>query len=105
MAMSEKEMSDKLDEIQEGDTVFVSYHAGRAPTDRAQEEAEKAADEGYTRRWFLGRLEGKWTTKKGQKVFCVYTLTRYNSKDPAAEGHYRTFNPQLGKLLALEKVS
>ena len=105
MAMTEKEMVAKLAGLKKGDKVFVTYHAGRKPTERAQHEAEKAVDEGYVRRWFVGTFEAEWTTKKGQRVFCVYSHTRYNSKDPQAEGHYRTFNPQLGKLIALEKVS
>jgi len=105
MALTAKEMAEKLEQIAEGDTVFVSYIAGRKPTERAVQEAQKAEDEGYVRRWFAGKLQGKWTTKKGDSVFCIYSHTRYNAKDPNAQGHYRTFNPNLGKLLAVVKLA
>ena len=103
--LTAQDMVAKLDGVEKGATVFVSYLAGKAPTARAMEEAERAEREGYSKRWFFGRLESKWTTKKGEPVFCVYSLTRDNSDDPAAEGHYRTFNPALGKLLSLEVVA
>jgi len=102
MAMTAQEMVAKLNGVPKGSRVFVSYTAGRKPTDRAVREAAKADDEGYSRRWFEGVLEAVWTTKKGHPVMTVFSTTRYNDSDPAAEGHYRTFNPALGALLTVE---
>lgn len=102
MALSASDMVHKLQGVQQGQQVFVSYLAGRAPKPRAIEEAKRADREGYVKRWFCGRLERQWVTKNGDPVFCVFTHTRDNADDPQAEGHYRTFNPNLGTLLALE---
>jgi len=102
MPISAEDMLAKLSGVPKGTQVFVSYQAGRKPTDRAVREAKKAEDWGIPKRWFQGRLEGVWTSKKGEPVFCVYSETRYNEADPTAQGHYRTFNPALGTLLTLE---
>ncbi len=100
--MTAQEMLDKLQGVEPGASVFVSYLAGRPPTERAKREAQKADHEGYTKRWFQGKLEKVWTTKKGEPVMTVLSATRYNEDKPDAEGHYRTFNPALGTLLSLE---
>jgi hypothetical protein len=102
MALTAQDMLQKLEGVEKGRRVFVSYLAGRPPTERAKREAQKASDEGYAKRWFEGVLEAVWTTKKGQPVMTVLSTTRYNEDDPQAEGHYRTFNPALGTLLSLE---
>lgn len=102
MALTAQEMLDRLNGVGKGQRVFVSYLAGRPPTARAEREAQKADDEGYSKRWFEGVLEAVWVTKKGQPVMTVLSTTRYNEDDPSAEGHYRTFNPALGQLLTLE---
>lgn len=102
MGISAQEMLAKLSGCEKGQRVFVSYLAGKAPTARAQREAQKADDEGYSKRWFEGSLESVWTTKAGQPVITVLSTTRYNDQDPSAPAHYRTFNPALGKLLSLE---
>lgn len=104
MAITAQEMLDKLQGVEKGRRVFVSYTAGRPPKERAVREAQKAVDEGYAKRWFEGTLEGVWTTRKGEPVMCIFSTTRYNEQDPSAEGHYRTFNPALGTLLTLEVV-
>jgi hypothetical protein len=98
------EMVAKLQGVQPGAKVFVSYLAGRKPTARALVEAQKAENEGYAKRWFAGTLESVWTTQKGEPVFRVFSHTRYNVDNLEAEGHYRTFNPALGTLLTLEVV-
>jgi hypothetical protein len=97
-------MVEMLKDVEPGAVLFVSYRAGRAPKPRAVREAMKAEHEGYVKRWFLGRLESKWTTKAGDPVITVLTTTRYNEDKPEADGHYRTFNPRLGNILALEVV-
>lgn len=104
MAMTAQEMLAKLDGIPVGAEVFISYKAGRRPTERAVREAQRAEDEGYNRRWLQGRVERVWTTKKGHPVLTVYAFTRYNEDEPKADGHYRTINPALGELLSLEVV-
>jgi hypothetical protein len=97
-------MVEMLKDAGPGSVVFVSYAAGRPPKPRAVREAMKADHEGYPKRWFLGRLESKWTTKSGDPVITVFTTTRYNEDKPEADGHYRTLNPRLGHILALEVV-
>jgi hypothetical protein len=104
-SLTEKDVEQKLAGVPQGTELFVSYHAGRKSTDRAVREAQKADDIGIPKRWFEGKLQRVWRTKKGQLVLCVFTYTRYNDQDPAAEGHYRTFNPSLGEVLSLEVVS
>ena len=103
MITAEK-MVEILKDVEPGTVLFVSYTAGRPPKPRAIREAKKASDEGYVKRWFLGRLESKWVTKRGDPVITVLTTTRYNEDKPEADGHYRTFNPRLGHILQLEVV-
>ncbi len=102
MALTALDMVQKLQGVQPGQQIFVSYRAGRPPKPRAIEEAKKADREGYPRRWFFGRLEKVWITQKGDPVFCMFSHTRDNMDNPSADGHYRTINPNLGTLLALE---
>lgn len=100
-----QEMVAKLKDVPKGAQVFVSYLAGRPAKPRALREAERASEEGYAKRWFQGRLESVWTTKKGEPVMCVFTHTRYNEDEPqGGDGHYRTFNPALGTMLSLEVI-
>ena len=102
MALTASDAVQKLQGVQPGQMVFVSYLAGRPPTERQIREAGKARREGYPRRWYFGRLERQWITQKGEPVFSIFTHTRDNENDPAADGNYRTFNPNLGTLLELE---
>lgn len=104
MALSAQEMTQLLDGVPEGAELFVSYVAGRKPTDRAMREAQKAEDEGYNKRWLQGRLVSVKPNKKQEPVLTLFTYTRYNEQDDKAEGHYRSINPELGQLLALEVV-
>lgn len=104
MAITAQEMVERLRDVPPGTELFVSYLAGRAPTERAIREAGKADEMGVSRRWLQGRLERVWTTKRGYPVLTLFCLTRRNEQDPEAEGHYRTVNPSLGQLLALEVI-
>lgn len=99
------EMLRRLDGVEPGTTVFVSYQAGREPKPRAVREAMKAERDGYPKRWFVGQMTRKWTTKMGDPVFTVFTATRYNEDIPSADGHYRTINPNLGQILTLEVIA
>lgn len=100
-----QEMVRRLSGAEPGATVFVSYRAGRPPTERAVAEAEKADHEGYPKRWYLGQVVRQWVTKKGDPVFTLFTTTRYNEDNVRADGHYRTINPNLGQLMVLEVIS
>lgn len=102
--MTEQEMLQKLAGAQQGDTVFVSYLAGRAPNARAIREAERAKREGLAKRHFFGKLESVWTTKKGQSVVTVLCDNRDDERRGTEDG-YRTFNPALGTLLSIEVIS
>lgn len=105
VSMTATEMVAKLEGVEKGRQVFISYLAGRPPTDRAIREATKA-DEAYDvpipKRWLQGRFESLRITKKGEPVMTLFSTTRYNDQDPGAEGHYRSINPALGILLSLE---
>lgn len=105
MAITAQEMVERLRDVPQGTELFVSYLAGRAPTERALREAAKADDMGVAKRWLQGRLERVWTTKKGDPVLTLFCYTRRNEADPEAEGHFRTVNPALGQLLSLEVVA
>lgn len=100
--LTSQDMLHKLEGVERGRRVFVSYLAGRPPKERAIREATKAEHLGYSKRWFEGTVESVRITKKGQPVMTILSTTRYNEADPSAEGHYRTFNPALGQLLTLE---
>jgi len=61
--LSAAEMVQKLEGVPEGAPVFVSYLAGREPTDRAVREASRARREGYAPRHFFGKVHRVWSTK------------------------------------------
>lgn len=95
------DMVNRLDGVPEGTPVFVSYLAGRAPTDRAVREASRARREGLSRHHFTGRVHRVWATKKGDTVLTVLCDVRDDERTGAQEA-YRTFNPALGTMLTLE---
>jgi hypothetical protein len=101
--MTEEEMLRTLAGVPEGATLFVSYLAGRAPTATAIREAERARREGMAKRHFFGTLTGVRMTKKGDSVLTVQCDNRDDERRGTEDG-YRTFNPNLGKLLAVEVV-
>jgi hypothetical protein len=90
--------------VPEGATLFVSYLPGREPTARAVREAERARQEGLARRHFLGTLASQRITKKGEFVFTVLCDNRDDERRGTQDG-YRTFNPSLGTLLAVEVIA
>ena len=99
-----EEMVQKLVGVEPDSLLFISYKAGRPPTKRAIREAKKASDEGYVRRWFVGRFVSQFTSKKGDPILTVFTETRYNEMKPTENGHFRSFNANLGQLLAIEVI-
>ena len=100
--LDERAVEAKLAGVPEGTEIFVSYQAGRKPTERAVREAIKANDIGIPKRWLEGKLVKVWRTKKDQLAVRLFSYTRYNESIPAWEGHYRTINPSLGTILSLE---
>lgn len=101
--LTETEALEKLSSAQPGATLFVSYLAGRPPTDRAVREARRAEREGFARRHFTGVLTDAWVTRKGEFVFRVLCGERDDERRGTEDG-YRTFNPSLGTLLSLEVI-
>lgn len=107
MTVTAEEMQETLKDCGPGTVVFVSYLAGREPTPKAMLEAHRAVhDEGIPRRFAFGVLCDVWVTKKGEPVMRIFSDLRDTLyKDGTMiEGAYRTFNPQLGRLLSLEVV-
>jgi hypothetical protein len=92
----------KLRHVPPGSELFVSYLAGRPATPLAQQQAKRAEAEGISRHHFTGALSSLWFTSRGEVVFTLIV----NERDNAAgtPGAYRTFNPNLGDLLALEVI-
>lgn len=99
--MNTVQMIEKLMGVPVGSTVFVSYLAGRRPTEQAKREAQRSIAEGIAPRHFTGRYESVRRTKKGEMVLTLWVEER-DSGDPMRRGAYRTFNPSLGTLLTLE---
>jgi hypothetical protein len=105
-ALSEEQMDQILEGVGPGSLVFVSYLAGRPPTEKALVESERAGREGLARRHYFGTLSSVWTTKEGDRVMRVFSDTRDTlQKDGSLTvGAWRTYNPTLGKLLTLKVV-
>ncbi len=87
-----------------GSLLFVSYNAGRKPTDRAQREAARAKSAGIARRHFTGRLTSIAKNEHGEFYFTIYTPERDDETVPSQEA-YRSFNPSLGDLHALRVLA
>lgn len=101
--LDETECVRRLQEAPEGAVLFVSYRAGRAPTERAEREAARACREGIARHHFLGTLASKRVTRRGEFVFTVLCGNRDNEATGEQQG-YRSFNPSLGRVLSLEVI-
>lgn len=106
MPMTERQMIEALSGCGRGSLLFVSYKAGRPPTDRAILESERATiQEGNSRRHYVGTFESLWMTRKGEVVLTVMAYNRDRVVDgQLVEGGYRTLNPQLGELYSLEVI-
>jgi ribosomal protein S2 len=97
-------MEEMLKDVEPGAILFVSYEAGGKPSKRAIREAEKAENEGYPKRWFVGRLTSKRVSQNGDLVITLRTTTRYDEDAPGSDGNFRTLNPRIGRMLSLEVV-
>jgi hypothetical protein len=100
--LNQNDLLDAIVSVPLGSVLFVSYVAGREPTDRAIIEA---AGE-IPRRYFTGVLHKVWRTKKNEWVLTMWTWNRKTlQKDGTlVEGAYRTFNPQLGQLILVDVI-
>jgi hypothetical protein len=87
-----------------GSLLFVSYSAGRVPTDRAYREGARAQRQGIARRHFTGELTSVWKNKKGEFCFTVKTPERDDERTGQQEA-WRTFNPSIGELHSLEVLA
>lgn len=97
------DMLARLSNVSRGTLLFVSYAAGREPTARAIEEARPHTENPKrSRRHFVGELSSVWTARNGDTIMTVYVHNRDTGGEPGA---YRSFNPALGELLALEVLS
>jgi len=94
----------KLCLIPDGAQVFVSYLAGRPPTDRAIREARRAERMGLAKRHYTGTLVSRRLNQKGEIIFTVLSTTRDDERRGTEDG-YRTFNPALGTLLSFEQLN
>jgi hypothetical protein len=111
MPLSAEEMDQIVGQTPQGALVFVSYLAGRAPTERAIQEAQPYTEkqpmgEGMARRHFVGALEGIRTTKNGERVLTILAYNRDSLKNGVRQAcGFRSFNPSLGVLLSVEVLN
>jgi len=101
--MDQIQAQERLTGVPDGATLFVSYLAGREPTERAVREAGRAETEGMARRHLFGTLVSRRTTRRGDFVFTVLCDNRDDERRGTLDG-YRTINPNLGSLLTLEVI-
>ncbi len=104
LGLSESEMVTALNGVNPGSKVFVSYIAGRRPSDRAIQEAQPARDQGISTRHYTGVFHSLHRTKKGDYVMTIWTDTRVSTDacGNQVNGAYRAINPNLGTLMVLE---
>lgn len=100
--LNESDLLDALAAVPLGSVLFVSYVAGREPTERAKLEAAGEVP----RRYFTGVLHNVWKTKKGEWVLTMWVWNRKTIKKDGTvvEGGYRTMNPTLGELIVLDVI-
>jgi hypothetical protein len=103
--MTETEMV-RIAEAARGATIFVSYVAGREPTDRAVEEARPhTEDPARPRRYLFGTLTSVWQNRFGEWCLTLFAENRDTVRRGIRyEGGYRTVNPSLGRLVVLDVI-
>lgn len=104
LGLTERDMVTTLLGVNPGSKVFVSYIAGRRPTDQAIRECQVARDQGLNTRHFTGVFHSLHKTKKGEWVMTIWTDTRTSTDATGNQvnGAYRAINPNLGTLIVLE---
>lgn len=101
------DMLAKLDGVEEGDILFVSYIAGRAPTEKAIAEAVRhTEDPKRPRRYFLGEMVSVWQAQNGDWILTmrVYNRDTIQKDGSLKEGGYRSFNPSLGEMILIDPI-
>jgi hypothetical protein len=100
--LNSNDLIDAIVSVPLGSVLFVSYVAGREPTCRAILEA---AGE-LPRRYFTGILHKVWRTKKNEWVLTLWAWNRktLNKDGTLTVGAYRTFNPNVGKLIIVDVI-
>lgn len=102
--MNGNQMVEVLKDVPLDSIVFVSYLAGRRPTDRAIREASRSLAEGIAPRHFTGKFRGIYYTQKWKEPILTVWVEERDSGNPMSQGAYRAFNPALGRLITLEVV-
>jgi hypothetical protein len=98
----------KLRHVKDGDTVFVSYLAGRPPTEKAIAEAVRhTEDPTRPRRYYLGELTSCWQAQNGDWILTMKVFNRDTMQKDGTlqEGGYRSFNPSLGELILIDHIN
>lgn len=106
--MNTAKMLELLKNVPLNSTLFVSYIAGRKAHSNAIMSARRALmEEGIASRHFTGIYKGVSVTKKGDHVLHMWVAERDTIRPDGTkvEGAFRTFNPNLGKLLTLEVLT
>jgi hypothetical protein len=103
--LSANDMLWKLRHVPDGTTLFVSYLAGRKPTERAIVEATRhTTNPTRPRRYYLGELSSVWQSQKGDWILTMKVFNRDTLQNDGSleEGGYRSFNPDLGRLVLVD---
>jgi len=98
----------KLRHVKDGDIIFVSYVAGRPPTERAIIEAVGHTENPTRpRRYYLGELTSVWQSSKDQWILTMKVFNRDTMQKDGTlqEGGYRSFNPELGELILIDRIN
>jgi hypothetical protein len=100
--LNESDLLDALAAVPLGSVLFVSYVAGREPTERAKMEAAGEVP----RRYFTGVMHNVWKTRKGEWVLTMWVWNRKTRQKDGTftEGAYRTLNPAVGELILVDVI-
>ena len=95
----------KLRYVPDGSLIFVSYKAGRPPSERAVREAQRHTKDS-PRRYYTGRLESVWQASNGDWILTMEVFNRDTLQPDGTlkEGAYRSFNPNLGELILVQAL-
>lgn len=97
------QMLQKLQGLQRGAQLFVSYEAGRPSGEVGIAQAKRARIQGIKARHYTGALVNVQMTRRGDITITLFVNER-DSGD-GQPGNYRVFNPSLGNLVSLEVLS
>jgi hypothetical protein len=104
--VNQAKMLEILGDVPPGSIIFVSYSAGRPPSDTALRESARAVEEGLALRHFTGKLEGvhKKKVRWDEYYFTLWVEERDSAKNGMTQGNFRAFNPSLGRLHHIEVI-